>query len=38
MRNLRRSYYNAFSRFYDKFVALHSVDAHGALEKLKIEH
>ena len=33
MRNLRRSYYNAFSRFYDKFVALHSVDAHGALRK-----
>jgi demethylmenaquinone methyltransferase/2-methoxy-6-polyprenyl-1,4-benzoquinol methylase len=33
MRNLRRCYYNAFSRFYDQFVALHSVDAHGALRE-----
>jgi ubiquinone/menaquinone biosynthesis C-methylase UbiE len=33
MRNLRRSYYNAFSRFYDKFVALHSADAQGALRR-----
>ena len=33
MKNFRRSYYNAFSRFYDKFVALHSVDAQGALRK-----
>ena len=33
MRNLRRSYYNAFSRFYDKFVALHSADARGALRR-----
>ena len=33
MKNFRRLYYNAFSRFYDKFVALHSVDAEGALRK-----
>jgi ubiquinone/menaquinone biosynthesis C-methylase UbiE len=26
---LRRSYYNTFSRFYDRFVALHSRDAAG---------
>lgn len=33
MKNFRRLYYNAFSRFYDKFIALHSVDAEGALRK-----
>jgi len=33
MRNFRQSYYNAFSRFYDRFVALHSIDVHGALRK-----
>lgn len=33
MKNFRRSYYNAFSRFYDKFVALHSADTQGALRK-----
>jgi ubiquinone/menaquinone biosynthesis C-methylase UbiE len=33
MKNLRRSYYNVFSRFYDKFVALHSADAQGALRR-----
>jgi ubiquinone/menaquinone biosynthesis C-methylase UbiE len=29
VRPLRRSYYNVFSRFYDRFVALHSRDAGG---------
>jgi ubiquinone/menaquinone biosynthesis C-methylase UbiE len=33
MKNFRRSYYNTFSRFYDKFVALHSADAQGALRR-----
>lgn len=33
MKNFRRSYYNVFSRFYDKFVALHSSDAQGALRR-----
>jgi len=27
MQNYRRSYYNLFSRFYDRFVALHASDA-----------
>jgi len=30
-KNLRRSYYNAFSRFYDRFVSLHSADRQGAV-------
>ena len=29
MRRLRRSYYDKFSRFYDRFVALHSRDPQG---------
>jgi len=29
-RSIRQIYYNAFSRFYDRFVALHSSDAQGA--------
>ena len=33
MKNFRRSYYNAFSRFYDKFVALHSGDTQEALRR-----
>jgi len=33
MKNFRQFYYNAFSRFYDKFVALHSADAQGALRR-----
>lgn len=32
-KNLRRSYYNAFSRFYDRFVALHSSDRRGAMRR-----
>ena len=30
MRNLRRAYYDRFSRYYDRFVAAHSSDAQGA--------
>ena len=33
MRNLRRKYYDAFSRYYDRFVALHSRDTQGGLRK-----
>jgi demethylphylloquinol methyltransferase len=33
MRGLRRAYYNWFSKFYDRFVALHSSDAQGAARK-----
>ena len=33
MTSFRQAYYNAFSRFYDKFVALHSADAQGALRQ-----
>jgi ubiquinone/menaquinone biosynthesis C-methylase UbiE len=29
-KSIRQIYYNAFSRFYDRFVALHSSDAQGA--------
>jgi demethylmenaquinone methyltransferase/2-methoxy-6-polyprenyl-1,4-benzoquinol methylase len=29
MRRLRRAYYDKFSRFYDRFVALHSCDPQG---------
>ncbi len=37
MQNLRQSYYNAFSSFYDKFVALHSVDRHGDIRSFLAE-
>jgi len=33
MRRLRRSYYDRFSRFYDRFVALHSSDTAGLARK-----
>jgi demethylmenaquinone methyltransferase/2-methoxy-6-polyprenyl-1,4-benzoquinol methylase len=33
MRNLRRAYYDKFSRFYDRFVALHSRDPQGLARK-----
>jgi ubiquinone/menaquinone biosynthesis C-methylase UbiE len=33
MRNFRRRYYDAFSRYYDRFVALHSRDTQGELRK-----
>ncbi|RLB14455.1 MAG: hypothetical protein DRG82_13770 [Deltaproteobacteria bacterium] len=33
MRNFRRKYYDAFSKYYDRFVALHSRDAQGGLRK-----
>jgi ubiquinone/menaquinone biosynthesis C-methylase UbiE len=33
VRRLRRSYYDRFSRFYDRFVALHSSDAAGLARK-----
>jgi hypothetical protein len=31
MRRVRRAYYDTFSRFYDRFVALHSRDTQGHL-------
>jgi ubiquinone/menaquinone biosynthesis C-methylase UbiE len=33
MKSFRRSYYDKFSRFYDRFVALHSRDAQGGARK-----
>lgn len=33
MRRLRRTYYDKFSRFYDRFVALHSRDPQGLARK-----
>jgi demethylphylloquinol methyltransferase len=33
MRRLRRAYYDKFSRFYDRFVALHSRDPQGLARK-----
>jgi demethylphylloquinol methyltransferase len=33
MRSFRRSYYDFFSRFYDRFVALHSSDAQSAVRR-----
>lgn len=33
MRSFRQVYYDAFSRIYDRFVALHSSDAQGDLRK-----
>ena len=33
MRRTRRAYYNKFSRFYDRFVALHSRDTQGLARK-----
>jgi ubiquinone/menaquinone biosynthesis C-methylase UbiE len=33
VRNFRRKYYDAFSKYYDRFVALHSRDAQGGLRK-----
>ncbi len=33
MRNFRRKYYDAFSKYYDRFVALHSRDNQGGLRK-----
>ena len=33
MRRMRRAYYDAFSRFYDRFVALHSRDTGGLARK-----
>jgi len=33
MRSVRRAYYNQFSRFYDRFVALHSRDTQGLARK-----
>jgi len=37
MRNFRRSYYNFFSRFYDRFVALHSSDAQSIVRQYLAE-
>jgi ubiquinone/menaquinone biosynthesis C-methylase UbiE len=33
MRHMRRAYYDKFSRFYDRFVALHSRDTQGLARK-----
>lgn len=33
MRNFRRKYYDVFSKYYDRFVALHSRDTQGGLRK-----
>lgn len=33
MRSFRRSYYNFFSRFYDRFVAIHSSDAQSVVRR-----
>jgi ubiquinone/menaquinone biosynthesis C-methylase UbiE len=38
MRRVRRAYYNKFSRFYDRFVALHSRDTQGLARKFLADH
>jgi demethylmenaquinone methyltransferase/2-methoxy-6-polyprenyl-1,4-benzoquinol methylase len=37
MRRVRRVYYDAFSRFYDRFVALHSRDKQGMARKFLVD-
>jgi ubiquinone/menaquinone biosynthesis C-methylase UbiE len=37
MRRFRRAYYDAFSRFYDGFVALHSRDKQGLARKFLVD-
>lgn len=37
MKHTRRSYYNFFSRFYDRFVALHAHDAQNAARRFLAE-
>lgn len=37
MRRSRRAYYDRFSRFYDRFVALHSRDKQGLARKFLVE-
>jgi len=37
MKNLRRSYYDSFSKFYDRFVSLHSKVPHGVMKKFLAE-
>jgi ubiquinone/menaquinone biosynthesis C-methylase UbiE len=37
MRRGRRAYYDKFSRFYDRFVALHSRDRQGLARKLLVD-
>jgi demethylmenaquinone methyltransferase/2-methoxy-6-polyprenyl-1,4-benzoquinol methylase len=37
MRRGRRAYYDAFSRFYDRFVALHSSDKQGLARKFLVD-
>jgi demethylmenaquinone methyltransferase/2-methoxy-6-polyprenyl-1,4-benzoquinol methylase len=38
MRRGRRTYYDKFSRFYDRFVALHARDKQGLARKFLVEH
>jgi demethylmenaquinone methyltransferase/2-methoxy-6-polyprenyl-1,4-benzoquinol methylase len=37
MKRVRRIYYDKFSRFYDRFVALHSHDAQGLARKFLVD-
>jgi ubiquinone/menaquinone biosynthesis C-methylase UbiE len=37
MRHMRRSYYDGFSKFYDRFVALHSRDRQGLARKFLVD-
>ncbi len=37
MRRVRRAYYDIFSRFYDRFVALHSRDRQGVARKFLVD-
>ena len=37
MRRVRRAYYDWFSRFYDRFVALHSRDKQGLARKFLVD-
>jgi len=37
MRRVRRAYYDTFSRFYDRFVALHSRDRQGMARKFLVD-
>ena len=37
MRNFRRKYYDLFSKFYDRFIAMHATDGQGVLRDILAE-
>ncbi|BBO85833.1 hypothetical protein DSCO28_63990 [Desulfosarcina ovata subsp. sediminis] len=38
MGKIRRNYYDLFSKFYDRFIAMHATDGQGALRDILAEH